>query len=202
MIVIVDYGLGNLRSVLNKFKKINVPAKISESLTDIEEASKLILPGVGHFAKGISKLKESGIDTALAKKVLTDKTPILGICLGMQLFLDHSEEGDVEGLKWIKGDVKKFNHKDSKFKVPHMGWNSVVKQKDNVLLNGHTNESLFYFVHSYYASCVDQSEILSTTFYEFEFTSSIQKDNIYGTQFHPEKSHEDGLELIRNFAKI
>lgn len=202
MVVIVDYGLGNLRSVLNKFRKINVPAKISESLSDIETASKLILPGVGHFAKGMIKLKELGLDNILSKKVLTDKTPILGICLGMQLFMDFSEEGNAEGLKWVKGNVVKFKHQNNKMKIPHMGWNTIIIKKQNPLFNSIISDSMYYFVHSYYVDCLQKDDVLATTTYEFEFTSMLQKGNIFGTQFHPEKSHVDGLELIKQFTLL
>ena len=202
MIVIVDYGMGNLRSVLNKFKKIQTEAIISSNHDDIKNATKLVLPGVGHFANGMKNLKEFGLIDLLNEKVLKDKTPIIGICLGMQLLSNFSEEGNVEGLGWIKAKTIKFNLENSKLKVPHMVWNSISKNKESHLLKCIPNESLFYFVHSYHVICENQSDILTTTEYGINFTSAVQNENIFGTQFHPEKSHDVGLQMMKNFAEI
>ena len=202
-ITIIDYGMGNLRSVEKKLKRIGADVIISSDLTKIESADKLVLPGVGHFANGINKLKEFGILDMLNKKVLLHKVPILGICLGMQLMAQHSEEGDVEGLGWFDADVVKFKMNNTqKYKVPHMGWNSTEINKESLLFKDLPLDAMFYFVHSYHINCNDSCDILSTTKYEYPFTSSIQRDNIYGTQFHPEKSHDWGEQLLKNFVSL
>jgi glutamine amidotransferase len=203
MILIIDYGMGNLRSVQKKLIRVGVECEISSSRSDIEAADKLILPGVGHFANGVEKLKSLGLWDVLNKKVLTDKTPILGICLGMQLMAKYSEEGDSSGLGWFDAKVVRFRISDKlKHKVPHMGWNNVILKKDSQLMRGFPPEASCYFVHSYYIECNDKDDILTSTDYECQFTSAIQKDNIYGTQFHPEKSHDWGEIILRNFAEL
>ena len=203
MIVIIDYGMGNLRSVLNKFKRLNIPAEISSGPKVIEKAEKLILPGVGHFANGVKKLKEYSLWDILNQKVLKDKVPILGICLGMQLFAKHSEEGDVEGFGWLDAKVKIFEIIDkTKWKVPHMGWNSIKQYKDSILFKDVKKDSLFYFVHSYHIVCNGVNDILTTTNYDYNFVSAVEKGNIYGTQFHPEKSHDCGVKILENFANL
>lgn len=203
MIAIIDYGMGNLRSVQKKTIRVGAEAVITSDINIIRKANKLILPGVGHFANGVKKLKELGIWEILNERVLGEKTPILGICLGMQLMAKHSEEGDVEGFGWIDAEVIKFAIEDNlKYKVPHMGWNSANSQKDSALLKGIPKEALFYFVHSYHIKCRNSTDILCSTTYEYSFTSAIEKDNIFGTQFHPEKSHDWGELLFRNFLKL
>ena len=202
-IVIIDYGMGNLRSVQKKLIRVGANVVVSKEPDKILNADKLILPGVGHFYNGVKKLKEYNIWDVLNEKVLVNKTPILGVCLGMQLMAQHSEEGDIEGLGWFDAEVIKFRIKDKlKYKVPHMGWNSINKVKYNVLFNDIPDESMFYFVHSYYIRCNDDSDILSSTKYETKFTSAIQKDNILGTQFHPEKSHDIGEKIFKNFVEL
>lgn len=202
-ITIIDYGMGNLRSVQKKFLKVGAEVDITSDLDQILKAEKLILPGVGHFANGVKKLKESGIWELLNKKVLEEKTPILGICLGMQLMARYSEEGNKEGLGWFDAEVVNFTIRDKlKYKVPHMGWNNTIIVKDNNLMKDLDNESMYYFVHSYYMKCNDKKDVLTTTGYEDEFVSAIQKDNIFGTQFHPEKSHDTGEKLIKNFVEL
>lgn len=201
MITIIDYGMGNLHSVFKALKRMNIKSIISSKSSDIESADKLILPGVGHFKKGMENLKSLGIIGILNKKVITEKTPILGICLGMQLLTKHSEEGDVFGLGWIDAKTIKFNL-DTKFRSPHMGWNTIKIQKENLLLKNNSEEDIFYFVHSYYINCKNKKDILATTNYGCEFVSAIQKNNIYATQFHPEKSHSLGLQVIKNFVSL
>ncbi|MEM7161448.1 MAG: imidazole glycerol phosphate synthase subunit HisH [Bacteroidota bacterium] len=202
-IVIIDYGMGNLRSVENKFRVQNCQAQISEDPEIIAKADKLVLPGVGHFANGMKNLKEKGILDVLQQKVILDKTPILGICLGMQLFTNGSEEGDVEGLGWIEASTKKFefDFKESFLKVPHMGWNSLRIKKEHDLVDNVWDDDQFYFVHSYYVECNKEEDILTETQYGQVFTSSIQKENIIGVQFHPEKSHDVGAIMITNFVE-
>jgi len=202
-ITIIDYGMGNLRSVQKKFQRVGAEAIISSDLEELKKAKKLVLPGIGHFSNGVNNLKKSGIWEILNQRVLEDKIPILGICLGMQLMAKHSEEGNVDGLGWFDAEIVKFSIKDKlKFKVPHMGWNSASVNKNSLLFKNVSEEFLYYFVHSYHINCNDEEDILTTTKYEYEFTSSIQKNNIYGTQFHPEKSHDWGELLYKNFANI
>lgn len=203
MIVIIDYGMGNLRSVYNKFKRIGVQCVISSNKHDIESAAKLILPGVGHFKYGIENLYKLDLIELLNKKVIDDKIPILGICLGTQLFCKHSEEGNSNGLGWIDAEVIRFCVSDKiKYKIPHMGWNNVNIVKSNELNKNLNEDDQFYFVHSYHLKCNSNSDIWMTTDYHHNFVSAINKENIFGTQFHPEKSHDAGYALLTNFAKL
>lgn len=192
--------MGNLGSVLKCLRYLKVDAKVSESKDDIEHASKLILPGVGHFSKAMYKLRQLDYIDVLNKKVIEDKTPVLGICLGMQLFAISSEEGGSSGLGWIDAEIKKFEIDDKLiWKVPHIGWNTIaIKKRSELTYQAGEGES-YYFVHSYYMSCNDTEDVAAVTKYSIDFTSIVQRDNIYGTQFHPEKSHDQGLDLIKNF---
>ena len=202
-IIIVDYGMGNLRSVQKKFERINVIAEITEDLIKIKNAKKLVLPGVGHFANGVKKLKENGIWDVLNKRVMINKVPIIGICLGMQLMAKKSEEGDAEGFGWFDANVIRFRVTDTiKFKIPHMGWNNIMVNKDNPFFNGIHAESQFYFVHSYHWVCNNVEDELTSTQYDYRFTSAVFRENILGVQFHPEKSHEQGEMLLRNFVNF
>lgn len=202
-IIIIDYGMGNLASVYNKFKKMNVDCLISSVHSDIERADKLVLPGVGHFKYGMQNLTEMGLIETLNQKVLEEKTPILGICLGTQLFAKRSEEGDCEGLGWIDAEVVKFHVSDSrKYKVPHMGWNNVNIVNPNGLDKFICPDDQYYFVHSYHLKSNNLVDVWMTTTYDYEFVSAVHKDNIYGTQFHPEKSHDTGFELLKKFAEL
>jgi glutamine amidotransferase len=195
--------MGNLRSVQNKFKRIGVDCLISSKEEDIEKAEKLVLPGVGHFKNGMNNLTTMELIAVLNQKVIEEKTPILGICLGTQLFCKHSEEGDCVGLGWIDAEVVKFKVSDKiKYKVPHMGWNDVKIINSNALDKVIKNDDKFYFVHSYHLKCNNPSDIWMTTTYDYEFVSAIHRNNIYGTQFHPEKSHDAGFQLLRDFANL
>lgn len=203
MIVIIDYGMGNLRSVYNKFKRMDVDCLISSKKEDIESSEKLILPGVGHFKYGMENLDKLNLIDLLNKKVINEKTPILGICLGTQLFCSHSEEGNCAGLGWLNAEAVRFNVSDKlKYKVPHMGWNDVKVKCSNSIDKVITSTDKFYFVHSYHLKCNDQADVWMTTEYDYEFVSAVRKDNIYGTQFHPEKSHDAGYELLKKFAEM
>lgn len=201
MIVIIDYGMGNLRSILNKIEKMGFDAIISSESVDIQRADKLILPGVGSFDSGMDNLKKYELISSLTKKVIEEKTPILGICLGMQLLTKSSEEGTKAGLSWVNASCKKFNFdtRALNLKIPHMGWNSISIRKEDPLLENISTGSKFYFVHSYHVVCNDPTILLATVEYGHEVTSIIKKENIYGTQFHPEKSHTEGLTLLKNF---
>lgn len=203
MIAIIDYGMGNLGSVKRKLDRIGVDSVVTFNLEVIRNSEKLILPGVGHFGNAIKVIKERGLFDVLNKEVLIDQKPILGICLGMQLMANHSEEGDVSGLGWFDAEVVRFNVKDTlRYKVPHMGWNQVKVMKHSPLFENLNPDQRFYFVHSYHLKCNDQSDVLNETEYEYSFVSAIQKDNIYGVQYHPEKSHEAGERLLRNFVGL
>ncbi len=201
MVTIVDYGLGNLASIQNMIKKIGGNSVISSSAEEIAGAEKLILPGVGHFEKGMQNLHESGLIPILNNLVLEKKIPVLGICLGMQLMTSKSEEGNVRGLNWIEADTRKFHLKSPKLKIPHMGWSNVNFKQNEVIAENLYQEARFYFVHSYYVQCAKPENVLGETTYEFPFHSVIRRDNIIGVQFHPEKSHKFGMQLLNNFLK-
>lgn len=204
MILIYDYGVGNLASIANMLKKIGAQCKISNSEEDLVEAEKIILPGVGSFEYGIGKLKSLSSFSKLEEEVLVKKKPILGICLGAQLLFDQSDEGGVNGLGWIKGRVVRFD--SSKFlqteKVPHMGWNYVQAMKSSYLLNGFDEKFRFYFVHSYHFELEDSNNALLSTVHSYKFVSAVENKNIFGVQFHPEKSHKYGMKLFKNFIDL
>lgn len=203
MIAIIDYGMGNLKSVKRKMDRIGVESIITSDPEEIKRSDKIILPGVGHFAKAVLEIKNRGLWDLLPDQVLVEKKPVLGICLGMELMAKHSEEGDSEGLGWINADVVRFKVSDTKkFKVPHMGWNTLDQLKESPLFENINLNSEFYFVHSYYVHCNDSSNILTETIYDNSFTSSFQKENLFGVQFHPEKSHDAGEQLLKNFVKL
>lgn len=203
MIVVVDYGMGNLGSVQRSLKKIKAESIISSDPMEIEKAKKIILPGVGNFANAMNKINDTGLLGVLNKKVLEQNIPVLGICLGMQLFATFSEEGNAKGLGWIEAEVRRFNVDDPrKWKIPHMSMNSLIFKKKNEIMKNVSEEDFFYFVHSYHMICKNSKDILSSSSYCYEFISSINKGNIYGTQFHPEKSHDAGLKILENFSKL
>lgn len=205
MIVIINYGVGNLISVKNMTMRAGAKdVIISNSQEEIEAAKKLILPGVGHFDFGMKNLEERGFIPILNKKVMEDKIPILGICLGAQLLTRRSDEGTQRGLGFINGETIRFDKTkmSENLKIPHMGWNYVYPRKNINLWEGMPNESRFYFVHSYHFSIVHPEDIWLTTEYGYEFCAAFHYDNIYGCQFHPEKSHNFGMNLIRNFVNL
>ena len=203
MITIINYGMGNLGSVQNMFKRIGIASEICSDAKGIKNATKLLLPGVGAFDAAMDRIHESGLREILDQKVLEEKIPTLGICLGMQLLTKSSEEGNNEGLGWLPAKTYKFSFEpDSKLKVPHMGWNRVYIKRDSPLINDLPEEPRFYFVHSYYIRCENDENVLTTTPYGSDFHSIVQKENVYGAQFHPEKSHKFGMKLLENFAKL
>ncbi|PJE81448.1 imidazole glycerol phosphate synthase subunit HisH [Candidatus Pacearchaeota archaeon CG10_big_fil_rev_8_21_14_0_10_32_42] len=201
MIVIIDYGLGNLNSVLNALTLLGIKAEISRDPEKIKNADKLILPGVGAFKEGIQNLEKFGLVEVLNNEVLVKKKPILGICLGMQLFCKKSyEDGEHEGLGWIDAEVIKFEFK--KLRVPHMGWNDVECETTSPLFKGGDKIQTFYFVHSYYPLPKDQKIVTGVCNYGIDFCASFEKENIFATQFHPEKSQTEGLEILKKFGQI
>jgi glutamine amidotransferase len=203
MITIIDYKTGNLGSILNMLKKIRVESVITSDPDVIDKAEKIILPGVGAFDQGMSNLIGLGLLKALNRKVLSGRTPVLGICLGMQLMTMGSEEGELKGLGWIDAKSVRFRFRDTaEYKIPHMGWNFTRQHKESRLFKNMYPEPRFYFVHSYFVQNNDQSDVLTSTSYETEFTSSFEKGNISGVQFHPEKSHKFGMHLLKNFSEI
>ena len=204
MIVIVDYGMGNLASIQNMLKKVGAPSsQISSNPEVIENAEKIILPGVGAFDTGMQNLNETGLLDVLNYKVLEDKTPTLGVCLGMQLMTQSSDEGKLPGLGWIDAKTVRFcfDSDNMKLKIPHMGWNTVKIQRPGTLFTDMYAEARFYFVHSYHVVCNNPENILTTTEYGYDFVSAIQNGHIMAAQFHPEKSHKFGMKLYRNFVE-
>lgn len=201
MIAILDYGLGNLGSISNMLKVIGEKSKITNDVQSIRKSDGIILPGVGAFDAGMSKLNESGLTDVIKEEAGKGK-PILGICLGMQLLGNRSEEGSMSGLSLIPFECKKFNFEDKSLKIPHMGWDIVDFRKQHSLVEGLTGQQRYYFVHSYYAVCENSDNVLMTCDYGIEFACSVVKDNVIGVQFHPEKSHDFGLALLTNFVNI
>jgi imidazole glycerol-phosphate synthase subunit HisH len=203
MIAIIDYGMGNLGSIKRKLDIIGIESIITDSYEIINTSEKIILPGVGHFGNAMVEIKRRGLDKALEDAVFISKKPILGICLGMQLMTKFSNEGNAEGLGWFDANVTRFNIRNKiRNKVPHTGWNNIKIKKSNPLFNKIELKTGFYFVHSYHVVCNNDEDILSETDYEYMFVSSIQRNNIYGVQFHPEKSHYEGELLLRNFTTL
>ena len=200
---IVDYGMGNIFSVQKKLLQEKVSVTISSKAHDIEAADKIILLGVGHFKKAMDNLNALNLIEPLNNFALVKKKPILGICLGMQLMALHSEEGNIDGLGWIDASVKKFETADSmQFKIPHMGWNGVQQIKNSQLTNGLKESEEFYFVHSYFVEPKDRNLILHETSYIQTFCSALEKQNIFGVQYHPEKSHDAGRLMLQNFISL
>ena len=202
MTTIIDYNLGNPKSIKNMLSYLGIQSRISSDHADITSSNRLILPGVGHFQHGMEQLDQLGLVEILKKEVLENNKPILGICLGMQLLTKYSEEGNLAGLGFIDAQTKKFELRDASLKVPHMGWNTVAFQKKSKLIQEVSVNPRYYFVHSYYITCANQEDILCTTNYGEDFISGFQHQNIFGLQFHPEKSHKFGMELLANFCKI
>lgn len=202
MITIINYGLGNIRAFLNVYERLKIPAKIASSPKELQEVKKLILPGVGSFDHAMNLLNNYGWREILDDLVLVQKVPVMGICLGMQIMAKSSDEGQLLGLGWIDAEVKLFKSDNIIFKTsyPHMGWNSIEIKKDSPVLKGLSSGAFFYFLHSYYMDCNQSFDVLTTTNYGIDYASAVNRDNIYGIQFHPEKSHSNGVQLLKNFA--
>lgn len=204
MIAIIDYGLGNVRAFANAYDRLGYPAKIAQSPGDLEGVQKIILPGVGSFDHAMNLLNNSGMFDKLYELVHQEKIPVLGICVGMQILAESSEEGEGPGLGWIKGQVRRLpaSAGGRNIRVPHMGWNNVAPVSQSPLMQGLDNTSLFYFLHSYYFQAADSLMVIGQTDYHGGFTCAVAAGNVFGVQFHPEKSHSCGLRLLENFGRL
>ncbi len=204
MIAIVDYGLGNIRAFANIYKNCGLPFRICTTADELSGATKILLPGVGAFDHAMARLGGSGMQGRLSEMVLNDKVPVLGICVGMQILAASSEEGSRAGLGWIDGAVRKMRPPAGAADVmlPHMGWNDVLPRSGDGILGGLGADSAFYFLHSYCFHCNDPQDVLAETEYGSRFTSAVKHGHIHGVQFHPEKSHHNGIRLLRNFGAL
>jgi glutamine amidotransferase len=204
MITIIDYGLGNVLAFVNVYKRENIPVKVARTAADLVGATRLILPGVGSFDHAMVQLTQSGMRAPLEAMVVQDKVPVMGICVGMQMLADGSDEGTEPGLGWVPGRVRKFDpsHLPAGTLLPHMGWNDVHPTSPDGLFRELEQNARFYFLHSYYFECADGADALARTDYGPEFSCAVRRDNVYGVQFHPEKSHHFGARLLSNFASI
>lgn len=200
MLIIINYGLGNVQAFVNIYKRLNIECVVASSAAELAPATSLILPGVGSFDWAMTCLNGSGMRPCLDQLVIEKKCPILGICVGMQMMAHTSEEGELEGLGWIDAAVKRFSNPD--LQLPHMGWNDVAPQNGGRLFQGLEREARFYFLHSYYIEPQRAENVLAVTEYGGTFASSVCSGNVYGVQFHPEKSHQWGIKLLKNFAEI
>ncbi len=204
MIVIINYGLGNINAIYSVYKNLNIPVKIASKPSDLENSRKIILPGVGAFDYAMERLDKSGMRETLDDLVLNKQSSVLGICVGMQMLAKSSDEGDLPGLGWLDAKVKILKKYIENFElsVPHMGWNNISPKKKHPLLTDLSKSSYFYFLHSYYFETNDDTNIISTTNYGNDIVSIINSGNIYGVQFHPEKSHDNGIMLLKNFFEL
>jgi glutamine amidotransferase len=204
MIAIIDYGLGNVLAFKNVFNRLNVPVAVAKSPNDLAGATRLILPGVGSFDYAMKEFDRSGLREAVEHLVLGSEIPILGVCVGMQMLARSSDEGESQGLGWIDADVKKFDTSRMQrvIHLPHMGWNDVIPLANGNLFQGLEEGARFYFLHSYYFQCHNPTNVLATSGYGVQFSSAVRRNNIYGVQFHPEKSHQFGSQLLKNFAEL
>jgi len=203
MLTIVDYGVGNIGSLLNMLDFIGIDAQVSNNAQTIESAEKLILPGVGAFDSAMQAIEEHRLIEPLNKAILVNKVPILGVCLGMQLVTRGSEEGVRHGLGWVKADVRRILvPNDSNLKVPHIGWEEVIPSRTSSLFDMQNKNERFYFVHSYHVVCESENDVLATVEYGDPLCCAFQHGNIYGVQFHPEKSHKYGMKLLKAFNEV
>jgi len=204
LIRIIDYGVGNIQAFLTLFKRQGIAAARASTIEELQDATRLILPGVGHFDHAMTQLNNSGMRDTLDKMVLEDLTPVIGICVGMQMMANSSDEGTLEGLKWIDASVRKFDEStiNQITRLPHMGWNDVQSVNDSKLFDGMHDAARFYFLHSYYIACENKEQVVGTAAYPDNFVCAVNNKNIYGVQFHPEKSHQFGVNLLDNFYKL
>jgi glutamine amidotransferase len=204
MITLIDYGVGNIFAFQNVYKRLDIPTKIAKTSQDLTDVKKLILPGVGSFDYAMSQLNASGMREKLDELVIEKKIPVIGICVGMQMMGNRSDEGKLDGLKWIDSEILKFDESliQQRTKLPHMGWNDVTPINNHPLFNGLQKEAIFYFLHSFYFKCNNPVDTIAISDYGISFSSAVNRDNIYGIQFHPEKSHQYGEKLLHNFAKL
>ncbi|MFL1419268.1 imidazole glycerol phosphate synthase subunit HisH [Pseudomonas fildesensis] len=204
MITIIDYGLGNIQAFVNVYKRLHIPVVVARSAQELQGASKLILPGVGAFDHAMERLNASGMRETLDELVLVKKVPVVGICVGMQILADCSDEGDLPGLGWVSGRVRHFRSVPGleRLALPHMGWNDVEPMSSNPLFRGFEEEARFYFLHSFYFECAQPSHAAARASYGLDFSCAVAVDNVYGVQFHPEKSHHFGVGLLKNFAEL
>ena len=204
MIHVVDYGLGNVQAFLTLYKRLGFEAARAKTAADLAGASKIILPGVGAFDHAIELLDQSGMRPTLETLILRDKVPVLGICVGMQILASVSDEGRLPGLGWLPGKVRAFraNAKSASLPLPHMGWNDVHPKQGSPLFAGLESDARFYFLHSYYFECEAPSYVVAVTSYGFDFSCAVSVGNVHGVQFHPEKSHHFGAQLLKNFAEL
>jgi glutamine amidotransferase len=204
MITIINYGVGNIFAFQNVYKRLDIPTKIAKSSQDLIDAEKLVLPGVGSFDYAMNQLNKSGMREKLDELVLLKKIPVIGICVGMQIMGNRSDEGKLEGLNWIDSEILKFDERliNQRTKLPHMGWNDVIPVKNHPLFIGLEEEAIFYFLHSFYFKCNNPEESIAVSDYGISFSAAVNRENIFGIQFHPEKSHQFGEKLLHNFAKL
>ena len=204
MVTIIDYGVGNINAFLNIYKQLNIPAKRATTKLELVGVEKIILPGVGHFDYAMKKFNESGMRDAVENLVLHQSIPVIGVCVGMQMMAFKSEEGSMNGLGWINGGVRKFDAAEMtvRLPLPHMGWNDVSPSKMTHLFKNLENDSRFYFLHSYYFECENAENIAARSTYGLPFSCAVNRGTIYGVQFHPEKSHHFGVQLLKNFAEL
>jgi imidazole glycerol-phosphate synthase subunit HisH len=204
MITIINYGVGNINAFVNVYKKLGIRLKIARTADDLNNSTRIILPGVGSFDQAMSRLNESGMRPTLDHLVLHDRVPVIGICVGMQMLALSSEEGILPGLGYIDAVVRKFDEAKMKTKLnlPHMGWNDVSPSNESKLFSNLHDKPLFYFLHSYYFDCNKREDEIGWTDYGGEFVSAVHHNSIYGVQFHPEKSHQYGIQLLKNFSEL
>ena len=204
MIAVVDYGLGNVASFLNMYKRMNIPAKSARTVDDLDGIDRFVLPGVGAFDHAMDLLDRSGMRPALDDLALQKKVPVLGVCVGMQMMADGSDEGTCPGLGWVPGRVRSFANEPeaAKLPLPHMGWNDITPDTSSALFDGLQTDARFYFLHSFYFECTGSDNVEAEASYGIEFSCAVRSGNVHGVQFHPEKSHHFGAALLRNFASL